>query len=202
MSPGRGSPPRRAVLGMSARRKPSLAASFSRTASWLTARSSPLSPTSPTTARSAGSGRSFTLEAIASAMARSAAGSATFSPPITLTNTSCSERRIPARRVSTAVSSSRRLKSTPLAVRRGLAKLVVVASACTSASSGRVPSMVITIAEPGASTSRSARNASEGLSTSTMPPPCISKTPTSEVAPKRFFTLRSRRKAWKASPSR
>ena len=81
----------------------------------------------------------------------------------------------------------------PLAVRRAYPNEVWLHSACTSTSSGRVPSSVTAMALPGALTTRSARKASEGLATSTMPLPRISNTPTSLVAPKRFFTLRSRR---------
>ena len=78
-------------------------------------------------------------------------------------------------------------------MRRGFPKLVGLASACTSTSSGRVPSIVTAMDDPGALTMRSARNASEGLVTSTIPRSCISNTPTSEVAPKRFLTERSSR---------
>ena len=93
----------------------------------------------------------------------------------------------------TATNSRSRLKSTPLAVRRGSPKLVVLASAWISMRSGLVPSMVTAMAEPAASGNRSARNASEGLVTSTMPSSVISNTPTSWVEPKRFLTLRSKR---------
>jgi hypothetical protein len=53
--------------------------------------------------------------------------------------------------------------------------------------------MVMATADPGTLTIRSARKASDGLGTSIMPLACISKTPTSDVAPKRFLTLRSSR---------
>ena len=81
----------------------------------------------------------------------------------------------------------------PLGVRRGLPRLVGLVSPWISTSSGRVPSIVTAMADPGTLTMRSARKASDGLVTSTMPCSRISNTPTSEVAPKRFFTERSRR---------
>jgi len=90
----------------------------------------------------------------------------------------------------------------PLAVRRGLPKLVGVVSPWISTRSGRVPSMVTAMAEPGALIMRSARKTSLGLRTSTMPFSCISNTPTSLVAPKRFLTERKSRYDWKCSPSR
>ena len=65
--------------------------------------------------------------------------------------------------------SRNRLKSSPLTVRRGLPKLVGLASAWISTSSGRVPSIVTATADPGTLTIRSARNASDGLATSIMP---------------------------------
>ena len=98
--------------------------------------------------------------------------------------------------------SSRRLKSTPLAVRRGWAKVVTLVNACTSTRIGRVPSIVTAMADPAALGSRSARNASDGFLTSVSPFSAISKTPTSLVEPKRFFTERSSRKEWNRSPSR
>ena len=121
---------------------------------------------------------------------------------MTLTKTSWSARRTRARLVSTAVISSRRLKSTPLAVRRGWAKVVALVSACTSTRIGRVPSIVTAMAEPGALGMRSARNASDGFVTSTRPLSAISNTPTSFVEPKRFLTERSSRNEWNRSPSR
>ena len=86
--------------------------------------------------------------------------------------------------------------STPFPVRRGSANEVVLVSACTSTNSGREPSMVTAIDEPAKVSARSARKASEGLSTSFMPPCSMAKTPTSLVAPKRFLVERSSRKAW------
>ena len=70
---------------------------------------------------------------------------------------------------------------------------VVLANAWISTRRGRVPSRVTAMVEPAALGSRSARKASDGLATSIIPWLPISKTPTSEVAPKRFLTLRSSR---------
>jgi len=97
-----------------------LAASRTRVAVWLTARSSPLRPISPMKAMSAGTGTSHALDAMATAIARSAAGSSILRPLMTLRKMSFSYSLMPTRRVSTAVVSSIRLKSMPLAVRRGL----------------------------------------------------------------------------------
>ena len=64
-----------AELGIIARLKPSLAASWSRADRCPDARNSPERPISPNRIMSAGTGWSFTEDAIAVAMARSAAGS-------------------------------------------------------------------------------------------------------------------------------
>ncbi len=184
---------RRKDFGIRQRLKPSLAASFKRLESCPTALSSPERPISPTMARSAATGVFLKLEAIAVATARSAAGSLIFRPPTTLTKMSWSESRNPTRLLSTAARRSNRLKSTPLAVRRGKPKLVVLARAWISTRRGRVPSKVTAMVEPAALGSRSAKNASDGLATSISPWLPISKTPTSEVGPKRFLTLRSKR---------
>ncbi len=146
-------------------------------------RNSPDKPTSPIKTVSARTGWSLYEEAIAVATAKSAAGSLIRSPLTTLVITSWFPRFTPSRRVSTAAMISRRLKSIPFAVRRGLPKLVGVVSPWTSTNSGRVPSIVTAIAEPGALIIRSAKKTSLGLRTSTMPRSCISKTPTSLVAP-------------------
>ena len=67
---------------------------------------------------------------------------------------------------------------------------VGVTSAWTSTSSGLVPSIVGTMAEPVADSWRCAKKASDGLETSASPAFPISKMPTSLVGPKRFLTLR------------
>ncbi len=116
---GNSSAPWRILRGTTQRRKPNLAASLNRLGSCPTARNSPDSPTSPTKTRSAATGLSRTLLAMATATAKSDAGSSIRSPPITLANTSWSPKRIPARLLNTATNNNSRLKSTPLAVRRG-----------------------------------------------------------------------------------
>lgn len=74
--------------GATMRWKPSLAASEIRRLGSGTARSSPVSPTSPTIITSPGMARSVAADTTAAAIARSAAGSRTVSPPATETNTS------------------------------------------------------------------------------------------------------------------
>ena len=81
----------------------------------------------------------------------------------------------------------------PSDMRRGVPKDVGETRACTSTSMGREPSSVATTAEPGEPSGRSARKRAEGLATGVSPEPVISKTPISEMAPKRFFTARTMR---------
>ena len=83
-------------------------------------------------------------------MARSAPGSSTRTPPATETKTSLEPRPRPAWRASTASTSASRLRSTPLATRRGGTSSVGATSACTSTSSGREPSIAHSTTEPGA----------------------------------------------------
>ena len=90
----------------------------------------------------------------------------------------------------------------PSDIRRGVPNEVGETSACTSTSIGRVPSMVATTAEPAAPACRSARNSADGFATGCRPAPVISKTPSSETAPKRFFTARTIRWCWRFSPSK
>ena len=87
-------------------------------------------------------------------------------------------------------------------MRRGVPKDVGETSACTSTSIGRDPSIVATTADPGEPAGRSARNSADGLGTGFSPAPVISNTPSSETAPKRFFTARTMRWCWRFSPSK
>ena len=128
--------------------RPSLAASAIRLSTCGTVLISPFSPISPNTAERGIGTRSLKLEAIAKAIPRSIAGSLSLNPPVTLTITSWLKSLNPARLVSTAIIRSRRLKSTPLAMRLGRVKLVVVVNACSSTSKGRLPSSVGTTTEP------------------------------------------------------
>ena len=75
-------------------------------------------------------------------------------------------------------------------------------SACTSTSTGRVPSRPANTALPATLPRRSARNSADGLATSARPRSVISNTPISSVAPKRFFTARRMRNWWPRSPSK
>ena len=74
----------------------------------------------------------------------------------------------------------------PMAMRRGDGKCVGDTSACTSISSGRVPSTAARIAEPG-DWLRCEISAAEGFGTSSSPSSCISKIATSFAGPKRFL---------------
>ena len=85
--------------------------------------------------------------------------------------------------------SASRLRSTPFATRRGGTSSVGATSACTSTSSGRVPSIAASTTDPGARVA-SATNRADASATSASPSPRISKTPTSLVEPKRFFSAR------------
>ena len=81
----------------------------------------------------------------------------------------------------------------PLLERRGMEKFEVVTNACTSASTGRTPSITQVTQVPGASSGRPLSSSSEGLGTSARPASSISNTPISLVAPKRFFVARRMR---------
>ena len=165
----------------------------------VTGRRRPVSAISPN-AHTGPSATPRAAETSASATARSAAGSSTLTPPATLTNTSCWPSPRPPWRASTASSSDRRLRSKPLASRRGIASSLGATSACTSIVSGRVPSIATNVQEPGRS--RSARSCRRLASvTDTRPRSLISKSPISSVAPKRFFCARSTRSERSASPS-
>ena len=80
------------------------------------------------------------------------------------------------------------LKSIPVAVLLGTANVVGATRAWISTSIGLVPSIVQTIAVPGAPTLCSDSRILDGLLTSIKPLSVISKTPSSFVEPKRFFT--------------
>src|SRR5215217_2923322 len=71
------------------------------------------------------------------ATARSAPGSSTRTPPATLTNTSAEASDGPPCRASTAITIASRLRSMPVATRRGGTISVGATSACTSTSSVR-----------------------------------------------------------------
>ena len=90
-----------------------------------------------------------------------------------------------------ATSKDVLLWSKPADIRRGIPiEEEAVTNACTSTKSGRLPSMLETMIEPGESAGRSDRKISEGFSTPTSPSASISKTPISGVDPKRFLTAR------------
>ena len=136
------------------------------------------------------SGIPFAALASASAIARSAPGSSTRTPPASDTKTSLEPSASPPWRESTARMSASRLRSTPFATRRGGTSSVGATSACTSTSSGRVPSIAARTTEPGARVASATKRA-DASATSARPSPRISKTPTSFVDPKRFLSARS-----------
>ena len=83
------------------------------------------------------------------ATARSAAGSSIRTPPATFTKTSLEPSATPAWRPSTARIIDSRLRSKPVAARRGIARSLSATSACTSTRIGRVPSIAGSSTEPG-----------------------------------------------------
>ena len=87
-------------------------------------------------------------------------------------------------------------------MRRGLPPAEVTTRAWISASTGRTPSITQVTQVPGASSGRPESSISEGFSTSARPWSCISKTPISLVAPKRFFAARRMRYVVCWSPSK
>ncbi len=151
---------------------------------------------------SGGSATSRVAEATARARARSAAGSSTRMPPTVAVNTSLSPIRTRPRRSSTASTMATRAASSPLTARRGAGRLVGATSACSSPSSGRLPSTTTVTAVPATPVSRWVRNRPEGSGTPMMPSSRSSKQPTSSAAPNRFFTPRTRRNVECRSPSK
>ena len=87
-------------------------------------------------------------------------------------------------------------------MRRGLASDEPSTSACTSTSSGRVPSRVTMIALPGVGWSCPERKIADGLATSFSPFSPMANTPSSFTAPNRFLKARSTRKRLLDSPSK
>ena len=132
------------------RSKPARRASATRRSLWLQDRSPPVRLISPNTAAPAGSGVSRCAEAIASATARSAAGSSMRIPPAIVTKMSEDDNLSPACLPRTATSIARRLRSKPTATRRGMASSVWLTSAWTSTRKQRVPSTATCTAEPAA----------------------------------------------------
>ena len=89
----------------------------------------------------------------------------------------------------------------PTATRRGLDSGEESTSACTSTSSGRVPSRVTITQLPGCFDAPD-RKIAEGLDTSFSPLSPMANTPSSLTAPKRFLNARSSRKRLPLSPSK
>ena len=189
------------ALGTTATLKPSLAASRKRSWPRGAGRTSPARPTSPKAKKPRGKARPRSELVMASSTARSAAGSAMRTPPTALTKTSWSPQATPAWRCSTASSMARRSRSRPTDRRRGLGPPLST-SACTSTSSGRVPSSVTSTHEPGTGPPWVDRKIALGLLTPLSPRSVIANTPISLTAPKRFLIARTRRKLECVSPSK
>src|SRR5215207_782064 len=195
--------PRPAPAGAIAGVRPNFAASASRRSGWATLRSSPVRPISPKQAIGRTPAPATTPRAAlatASAIARSAPGSSTRTPPATLTNASALPTPTLACRPRTASTSASRLRSIPLAMRRGGTSSEGETSAWTSTSSGRDPSIAASTTLPGARVASPTKRALASC-TSTSPPWRISNTPASLVEPKRFFSARSVRYVRSRSPS-
>mmetsp|Transcript_6031 Transcript_6031/g.24077 ORF Transcript_6031/g.24077 Transcript_6031/m.24077 type:complete len:313 (-) Transcript_6031:3500-4438(-) len=189
------------ALGTTATLKPSLAASFSRSWPRGAGRTSPARPISPKAMKPLGSGRPRSELWMASSTARSAAGSLMRTPPTALTNTSWSPVATPACRCSTASSMASRSRSRPTDKRRGLTPPLST-RACSSTSSGRVPSSVTSTQLPGTGSVWVDRKMALGLATPFRPFSVIANTPISLTAPKRFLMARTRRKLLCVSPSK
>ena len=141
-------------------------------------------------------------EASATATARSLAGSDSRAPPTVETKTSWACRRMPQCCWSTASTIATREESSPEVVRRGRSAAVWVTSACTSASSGRRPSMVTATQVPGTCWWWCSTNRPVGSVTAVMPSAERSKQPTSSIGPNRFFIARTIRNRELRSPSK
>ena len=87
-------------------------------------------------------------------------------------------------------------------VRRGWGRLLAATSACSSASSGRRPSMVTVMQVPGTGSACREVNSPDGSGTETMPCSAISKQPTSSAGPYRFLVARTSRNPECRSPSK
>ena len=189
--------------GRMQRVKPICAASRTRRAACPELRTSPPRPTSPKTTVRGGRGRLRNDEATAAATPRSAAGSATSRPPATLTNTSSPRSCSPTRFSSTAMQQRGAVgveadgHAARVAERRR-ARPGPGSPRAWDASPRRWPPPPSPASRPAARTG----TARTGWGPACRPVPVISKTPSSEIAPKRFFTARTMRWCWCFSPSK
>ena len=149
-----------------------------------------------------GAGCPVDAEASATASARSVAGSINRAPPTVEANTSWCWRCRPQCWWSTASTIATRDESSPLVVRRGRSAAVWVTRACTSASSGRRPSIVTATHVPGTCWWCCSTNRPVGSVTAVMPSAERSKQPTSSIGPNRFFMARTIRNRELRSPSK
>ena len=141
-------------------------------------------------------------DARATATARSLAGSISRAPPTVEAKTSWACSRMPQCCWSTASTIATREESSPDVVRRGRSAGVGVTRACTSASSGRRPSIVTATQVPGTCWWWCSTNSPVGSVTAAMPSADRSKQPTSSTGPNRFFIARTIRNRELRSPSK
>ena len=113
-------------------------------------------------------------------------------------------RRWRCRRAGAAPRAAARAGSTRIRPRRAAATCPGASStsACTSTSSGRLPSRATVTTLPGTGVSCRDRKIADGLRTSFRPCSAIANTPISFAAPKRFLTARTTRKRLPGSLSK
>ena len=98
-------------------------------------------------------------------------------PPTALTKTSWSKQRCRHGDAARPAASPAASHSRPTVSRRGLGLCAASTSACTSTSSGRVPSCVTSTQEPDTAVACCDRNSADGLETPRRPLSVIAKTP-------------------------
>ena len=133
-------------------------------------------------------------------IAKSAAGSVIFNPPVIFTKTSWSYKGSFNLFVRTATKSINLLLSTPVPTLLGMGEFVLVTKAWISINRGLKPLTVTVTAEPGALTFCSTKIL-EGFLTSIMPDSSISKIPISSVGPNLFLVERRILNWFVGSPS-
>src|SRR3569833_3360660 len=189
------------AAGMIARLNPCFAASRRRSSPPCTGRISPASPISPNTTSSAGNGLLRRLDNAASTVASSAPVSVTRTPPTTFTNTTKTNKTTPTKQNNTTNNNKNQKRTRPTDTRRGFEIWLSATRACTTTSSGRVPSRVTITTLPGTSCSWRDKKIAEGLVTSLSPRSPITNTPSSNTTPKRFLIARTTRNGVPMSPS-
>ena len=193
--------------GTSARVNPARCASARRRSAPGTVRTSPASPSSPKTTMSGGRAVSVMTEAMASATARSAAGSVTVMPPTAAANIWADGRDLDC---GTAGQDRQeqvgpcRVDAEGLRTRRPAASPGARDRATPAPRPGGAggPAVTGTTTLPGTPAMRSPSNSGPGSGTGRRPSSRISKMPTSPAGPKRCLTEVRTRRAWCRSPSK